>query len=189
MAKILGGSVLKTKVIVISGVTAIGKTTLINALSDTVENAYVLSFDDYSIDALPSAPSHAFLLKNFNVAVNLFDITQLMKDFFSVNAQGKFNYIFIDFPFGYLHDDLKPFIDIVIYLKTPLDVCFARQVIRDYSYSQGESIIKWAHNYLNNVRPLFIEHEKNVSASSDYLLDGTHSVDEQIQKLKKLKVI
>lgn len=79
---------------------------------------------------------------------------------FSVNAQGKFNYIFIDFPFGYLHDDLKPFIDIVIYLKTPLDVCFARQVIRDYSYSQGESIIKWAHNYLNNVRPLFIEHEK-----------------------------
>ena len=144
MAKILGGSVLKTKVIVISGVTASGKTTLINALSDTVENAYVLSFDDY---------------------------------------------IFIDFPFGYLHDDLKPFIDIVIYLKTPLDVCFARQVIRDYSYSQGESIIKWAHNYLNNVRPLFIEHEKNVSASSDYLLDGTHSVDEQIQKLKKLKVI
>ena len=148
MDKILGGSVLKTKVIVISGVTASGKTTLINALSDTVENAYVLSFDDYSIDALPSAPSHAFLLKNFNVAVNLFDITQLMKDFFSVNAQGKFNY------------DLKPFIDIVIYLKTPLDVCFARQVIRDYSYSQGESIIKWAHNYLNNVRPLFIEHEK-----------------------------
>ncbi len=46
-----------------------------------------------------------------------------------------------------------------------------------------------AHNYLNNVRPLFIEHEKNVSVSSDYLLDGTHSVDEQIQKLKKLKVI
>lgn len=86
MDKILGGSVLKTKVIVISGVTASGKTTLINALSDTVENAYVLSFDDYSIDALPSAPSHAFLLKNFNVAVNLFDITQLMKDFFSVNA-------------------------------------------------------------------------------------------------------
>lgn len=25
---------------------------------------------------------------------------------------------------------------------------------------------------------------KNVSVSSDYLLDGTHSVDEQIQKLK-----
>lgn len=48
MDKILGGSVLKTKVIVISGVTASGKTTLINALSDTVENAYVLSFDDYS---------------------------------------------------------------------------------------------------------------------------------------------
>ncbi len=65
MDKILGGSVLKTKVIVISGVTASGKTTLINALSDTVENAYVLSFDDYSIDALPSAPSHAFLLKKF----------------------------------------------------------------------------------------------------------------------------
>lgn len=39
MDKILGGSILKAKMIVISGVTASGKTILINALSDTVENA------------------------------------------------------------------------------------------------------------------------------------------------------
>lgn len=44
------------KVIVVSGVTASGKTTLVRELSRLVDGS-VISFDDYSIDALPSAPS------------------------------------------------------------------------------------------------------------------------------------
>lgn len=44
------------KVIVVSGVTASGKTTLVRELS-RLADGIVISFDDYSIDALPSAPS------------------------------------------------------------------------------------------------------------------------------------
>ena len=47
----------RAKIIVISGVTAGGKTSLINEINRRVKNCYHLSFDDYSFDALPSAPS------------------------------------------------------------------------------------------------------------------------------------
>lgn len=74
MVKILGGSVLKIKVIVISGVIVSGKMIFINVLFDIVENVYVFLFDDYSIDVLLLVLFYVFLLKNFNVVVNLFDI-------------------------------------------------------------------------------------------------------------------
>lgn len=47
---------MKTHVIVISGITGGGKSTLIEALGLRLDDVKVISFDDYSIDALPSAP-------------------------------------------------------------------------------------------------------------------------------------
>ncbi|MDV7686766.1 nucleoside/nucleotide kinase family protein [Oenococcus oeni] len=46
-----------SKVIVISGLTAGGKTALIKALAQKLTNSKIISFDDYDIDQLPSAPS------------------------------------------------------------------------------------------------------------------------------------
>lgn len=58
MQKKMGGIILsKSCVVVVSGVTAGGKTTLINELHKEFTDSKVISFDDYSIDALPSAPS------------------------------------------------------------------------------------------------------------------------------------
>ncbi|KRN59874.1 hypothetical protein IV70_GL001369 [Carnobacterium maltaromaticum DSM 20342] len=71
-----------SKVIVVSGITAGGKTSLVKELIENVDNACALSFDDYSIDALPSAPPMELLLEDFKTAVNQYDITQLMDDFF-----------------------------------------------------------------------------------------------------------
>ncbi|CCO11955.2 putative uncharacterized protein [Carnobacterium maltaromaticum LMA28] len=67
---------------VVSGITAGGKTSLVKELIENVDNACALSFDDYSIDALPSAPPMELLLEDFKTAVNQYDITQLMDDFF-----------------------------------------------------------------------------------------------------------
>lgn len=177
----------ESKVIVISGVTAGGKTTLIQKISSYINSSYVISFDDYSIDALPSAPSFDFFLENPREAVNQYDISLLMNDLIKVKDQ--YDIILVDFPFGYEHDVLKPFIDKVIYLKTPLDVAFARQIIRDYSDKNKESILDWANTYLNYARPIFVEHEKLVSSTADYLLDGMITSEEQIQELKNNLVI
>ena len=178
-----------SKVIVVSGITAGGKTSLVKELVENVDNSCVLSFDDYSIDALPSAPPMELLLEDFKTAVNQYDITQLMDDFFLTTKKRVFEFVFIDFPFGYEHDSLKPYIDTVIYVKTPLDVSFARQVIRDYSDRDKEEIINWSKTYLNYARPIFLEHEKIVSSNADYILDGTISMTEQVIQLRYDDVI
>lgn len=179
----------KAKVIVVSGVTAGGKTTLVTALSQRVDNACVLSFDDYSIDALPSAPTVKQLSANFHDAVNQYDLSQLMTALLSAIANNRFSVILIDFPFGYEHAVLKPYIDTVIYLQTPLDITFARRLIRDFSESSQDEIIAWTKTYLKAVRPLFLAHDRIVSATADYVLDGTSRTTEQVDQLCGFNVI
>lgn len=69
----------KGKVIVVSGVTASGKTTLVRELS-RLADGIVISFDDYSIDALPPAPSFDYFLQDPRAAINQYDISLLLKD-------------------------------------------------------------------------------------------------------------
>lgn len=176
-----------SKIIVVSGVTAGGKTTLIQSLSRSIDSHYIISFDDYSFDAFPSAPSFDFFLENEKEAVNQYDLTLLINDL--IKVRNKYDMILVDFPFGYEHDTLRPYIDTVIYLKTPLDVVFARQIIRDYSDKDKDDILNWANTYLNYARPIFLKHEKLISSSADYILDGTINAEELVKKLKNESII
>lgn len=167
---------LKSYVIVISGVTASGKTTLIQALNHKLTDSTVISFDDYSIDALPSAPTIDAPIQE---AVNQYDISLLMDDFLKI--YNKHHFTLVDFPFGYKHDTLKPYIDKVIYVKTPLDVCFARQILRDYTNKDGEQIRDWAKTYLDFARPIFVNHSKYISSDADLVVDGLLPLDKKIK--------
>jgi len=166
-------------VVVISGVTGSGKTTLINALNKKL-NSFVISFDNYSIDALPSAPPIDTPVKD---AVNQYDISALMADLKKVNNH--YPFILIDFPFGYKNKTLKPFIDKVIYIKTPLDICLARQIIRDYQDKSTDEIMSWMRTYLDFARPIFVDHEQFVSNDADLVMDGTLSLNEKLNLVLK----
>lgn len=172
------------QVIVLSGVTAGGKTTLIKQLEKEIPHSFVLSFDDYSIDTLPSAPSFEALLKNPRQAINQYDISQLMADFLAIT--NNYQVILVDFPFGYQHEVLAKYIDKVIYLKTPLDVTFARQILRDYSDKSAIDIRDWASKYLTFARPIFLSHEALVSSNADLLLDGLLPLSEQVRIAKSV---
>lgn len=173
----------RSQVIVVSGVTASGKTTLINELHKEILKSTIISFDDYSIDKLNNAPQLRDILDNSELFVNQYDISLLMEDFFA--SYNKVPVILIDFPFGYQHKILKPYIDTVVYVKTPLDIVFARQLIRDYPEKTPKEITQWADNYLRLVRPIFIAHEKYVSSKVDLLLDGELPLDQQVFKVKQ----
>ena len=99
----------KARVIVVSGVTASGKTTFIQKVANLCPGTAVLSFDDYSIDALPSAPSSEALLNEPYEAINQFDIQPLINDLKQIIHHCAL--ILIDFPFGYVHQQLAPAID------------------------------------------------------------------------------
>lgn len=171
----------KSFVVVVSGVTAGGKTTLINELHKEFIDSKVISFDDYSIDALPSAPPIETPIQD---AGNQYDLNLLMKDFLS--AKDKFPFIFVDFPFGYKHKALKPYITKAVYLKTPLDVAFARQLIRDYSDKSVEEILIWAQTYVDSARQIFIDYDAFVSEDVDLIIDGTLPLIEQLNSIKKV---
>ena len=175
MTKQVKVKIAKAQVMVVSGVTAGGKTTLIRALNEALPGSLVLSFDDYSIDALPSAPPIDTPVKE---AVNQYDIQQLMADFFQVRETAPI--ILIDFPFGYTHQVLAPYIEWAIYVKTPLDICLARQILRDYSNNPAEEIRQYLQTYLTFIRPIIVDHEAFVSAHVDFLVDGTLAIEQQV---------
>lgn len=147
---------------------------------ELTDNA-VISFDDYSIDDLPSAPSIDTPVKD---AVNKYDISSLMKDFLKI--KDKYHYILIDFPFGYKNKILKPYIDKVVYVKTPLDVCLARQIMRDYSDKSTAEIITWVKTYLDFARPIFVDHNNFVSEDADLIIDGLLPLEKKVRLVKEL---
>ncbi|MDF7671716.1 adenylylsulfate kinase [Lactobacillus sp. ESL0701] len=172
---------MKSKVLVISGVTASGKTTLINQLSKLYSSSKVISFDDYDIDQLPNAPELTLPLKD---AINQYDISELMRDFRKI--YNNVPLILLDFPFGYCHKVLKPYINWVVYIKTPLDVAFARQIIRDDQNKTAAEIIAWAKIYLSKARPLYVDNQEYIAKSADLVLDGMHSLEKEISEVKQL---
>ena len=174
----------KSQVIVISGVTASGKTTLINELHKEIPLSTIISFDDYSIDKLDTAPQPGDILDNPELYVNQYDINLLIADLFA--SYNKVPVILIDFPFGYQHNTLRPYINKAVYIKTPLDITFARQLVRDYQERTSEEIIQWSKNYLNFSRPIFKAHEQYISSTVDLLLDGELPLNQQIFRVKQL---
>lgn len=174
---------MKTKVLTISGVTAGGKTTLIQALAETYPQAKILSFDDYSIDALPSAPSFDYFKEEPLLAIQQYDLDLLMADF--AKLYEKVPFLLIDFPFGKCHQSLSPWIDWAVYLKTPFDVAFARQIQRDFrDEADSQVILDWCQTYDSFVHPLVVLHEAIVCPSVDQVIDGQIPLAKKIEELQ-----
>ncbi|EAV39118.1 adenylylsulfate kinase [Oenococcus oeni ATCC BAA-1163] len=169
-----------SKVIVISGLTAGGKTALIKALAQKLTNSKIISFDDYDIDQLPSAPS---LSTPLSQTANQYDITEVVRAVKS--ARTKFDYVLVDFPFGNRHNSLASLINLTVYIKTPLDLLLARQILRDYSTSELTDILDWLKTYIIIARSIFLANEQFVSSSADLILDGSSSLPLKVDSVLK----
>lgn len=83
---------------------------------------------------------------------------------------------------------MRQLIDTVIYLKTPLDIAFARQIKRDYTNESKEAILTWADTYLSYARELFVLHEQIIAETADYVLDGARPADQLAEQVKYYQV-
>ncbi|AST98366.1 hypothetical protein [Shouchella clausii] len=172
---------MSAKVIAISGVTAGGKTTLVNQLVKEFPSACAIYFDHYELE---NAPDVKEILNKPADYFNAYRLVMMMNDLKEI--QDKYDYIFLDYPIGYENKQMGMFIDKVIYIKTPLDITFARYLLRDFPNSSGNDILKWAKCYLEEARPIFISHEEIVSKHADYIMDGTLEVVKQVAQIKQL---
>ncbi|AUJ32873.1 MAG: adenylylsulfate kinase [Liquorilactobacillus nagelii] len=167
-----------SKIIVISGLTAGGKTTLVNSLARELKNSKIISFDNYDIDQLPSAPP---LNKPLSQTINLYDIQNIIS---AVNsARYKYDYILVDYPFGNRHELFNRLIDLTVYIKTPLDILLARRILRDFSNKDISTVNNYLNVYLKTIRQVLIENENFIVDTADLVLAGEAPLATEIEKV------
>ena len=112
------------------------------------------------------------------------DIERLMKE--------PYDYIILDYAFGYLNDCVGKHIDLTVFIDTPLDVALARHIIRDYTSRSKESdfglsdvdevsleaLDKELRWYLTRSRPTYTKMSEMHKPVSDLIVDGMKTPDE-----------
>ena len=166
---------LDMKIITVAAVTAGGKTTIVNELKKQLRNSQSLHFDNYTFEGEVDNFYH-WVLDGANYHV--WDLKPLEEDILKIKAAGEYDYLILDYPFAYCHDKIKPYIDMAFFIDTPLDISLARRILRDMSDAVADDIRHDLEMYLKYARIAYIQMQKDILPSSDYVIDGTLSVDE-----------
>lgn len=98
------------------------------------------------------------------------------KDILTIKNSGICDYLILDYPFA-CHEQIKKYIDMAFFIDTPLDIALARWILRDMGNASGEEIRNHLMGYLKYARMAFVQMQKDILPSSDYVIDGTMSTE------------
>ena len=182
-------------VIGISSVSGGGKTAVARKLTELLQDAVMLCFDDYDESTVHPEDLHAWLTEGADY--NVWKTPGLASDLLSLTTGNHITspidgsniqpakYIVFDAPLGRAHSDTGKFIDFMVFIDTPLDIAMARKLLRYITApteKATENSIKClnAHltSYLNGGRLLFLELENQIKGNCDIVVDGRLTVDE-----------
>jgi uridine kinase len=171
-----------------------GKTTIVTALKERLANSAVIYWDDYGDEVDPKRDINDWAVDGFdcnewNTQPVATDVERLLNE--------PFDYIILDYPFGYLNECVGKYIDLTVFIDTPLDVALARRIIRDYtSRSQDNDFgladieelslagldkeLRW---YLTHSRPTYAKMPEMHKSVSDLVVDGTKTMDEIVEEI------
>ena len=191
-------------VICVSAPSGGGKTAIIRRMAQLVPNAVALYFDNYDDIADGSNIHPASLRQHISDGAdyNAWQMPGLIRDLAclkrgeSIQAvtEGRLltpqPFIFLDAPFGRANDALRPYLDVTIYLDTPLDVAMARRIQRDYfadPHPDAKTTLRQIETmttaYLDWGRTAYLEQNRQVKPSCDLVLDGILPIDELARKI------
>lgn len=170
--------------IAIAAVSGGGKTTTIQLLNEELPKSTALFFDDYKFEG----PDDLIEWVHQGADYNTWKLTPLIKDL-KIKLENKDvqnDYIFLDYPFAYLNKEMNEFIDLTIFIDTPLDVAMARRILRDYNDSNAEGIRLNMQSYLSGAREAYLAMLNTVRPDSDVIIDGTQGKEEIIESIKQI---
>ena len=166
-----------------------GKTAVVTALKERFSNSAVINFDDYGdkvyLDRdINDWSANGNDYNEWHTEPILIDIKRLLNE--------QYDYIILDYPFGYLNDCVGKYINLAVFIDTPLDVALARRIIRDYTSRSKESgfgladveevslaaLDKELRFYLAQSRPAYVRMSQMHKPVSDLVVDGTKSPEE-----------
>ncbi|WP_439876171.1 hypothetical protein ACSLGG_12650 [Bacillus mycoides] len=167
----------KTKIISIAAVSGGGKTTITESLTHELTNSKALYFDSYKFDNCP-----ADICKWIDDGANYDEwvLTPLIHDIEQIIQNNSLDYIIVDYPFAYLNREVGQFIDVTIFIDTPLDIAMARRILRDFKEGTIDEIHNDLKHYMIYARKAYLEAIHTVKPNSDIVLDGSLSVSEII---------
>lgn len=168
------------KVIAIAAVTAGGKTTTVNEIKRQLSNVQTLHFDDYVFEGEVD-DFYQWVIDGADY--NVWNLEPLEKDILKIKNNGTCDCLILDYPFAYCNEYIKKYIDVAVFIDTPLDIALARRILRDMSNASGEDIRNDLRGYLKYARAAFTQMQKDILPSSDYVIDGTMSTEAIVENI------
>lgn len=161
------GSHRRPWVIAVGAVSGGGKTTIAKGLAERMAASRVLLFDDYDFEGPDNLPAWVDQGADYQA----WDLTPLVADLKRALSE-PWQHILLDYPFAYSQDQVRPYIDVAIFVDTPLDVALSRRLLRDFRGSSGEAILRDVQHYVESGRPAYLEQLTTVRHRSDIVVDG-----------------
>lgn len=172
----------KTYVIAINAISGGGKTTIARNLENLLPNAKALYFDDRNYDS-DSGIDDICKWVDEGADVNRFNLDLLINDIEAL-INDSIEYIILDYPFGYRHHKIAPYIDVSIFIDTPLDIALARRIVRDYDQATIANISEDMKHYLSKGRHAYLYSISSAISNADFVVDGSKSVNDIVDSIK-----
>ena len=170
----------KPIVLSISAVSGGGKTTIIEKLKEILPNSISLHFDEYDFDC----PKEIIDWVQRGADYSEYILTPLIDDIKEILSSEKTTeWILLDYPFSYVKDDIGKYIDVSIFLDTPLDVAMSRRLLRDHENSLSKDILDDIRCYMNYARVCYLEMLKTVKPTCDLIIDGNQVQDKIVHEI------
>jgi len=165
-----------TRVITINSISGGGKTTTTNELIKRIPNSGALYFDDRDYASV----SGIFDLCKWELEdgsdYNLWNL-QALADDIKLLMSKNLDYIFLDYPFGYLQKQISAFVSLSVYIDTPLDMAVARRILRDFRNRSVNEIAADMEWYINRGRESYVNSIKTSKEDADFIIDGSLSLE------------
>lgn len=172
-------------VIAVAAVSGGGKTTITSHLKANLKNTDALFFDDYNLEG----PDDFMQWIKEGSNPNAWYLTPFLDDLKKL-LHKPLKYIFLDFPFAYLHNEISQYIDFAIFIDTPLDIAMARRILRDFNETSIEQTTFDLENYLIQGRIGYLNMLEIIKPNSDIIINGvlpvleiTNIIVQQIEQL------
>lgn len=178
----------KPLVIAIAAVSGGGKTTITTHLNKILPSSKVLSFDDYEFDG----PDDICDWVERGADYNEWKLTPLINDLYSLLSDPlqSLGYILLDYPFAYIHSGMCEYIDLTIFIDTPLDIAMARRTLRDFKETSIEHARNDLNIYLSRGRIAYLEMLNTIKPNCDLIIDGSLPIKVIVNQIfEKINVI
>lgn len=172
----------RTKVIAINAISGGGKTTITKELVKCYSNAEALYFDDRDYD-LESGISDIGKWMSEGADANEFHLELFAEDMEKI-LQLSPDYLFLDYPFGYRHERIKPYIDSSFFIDVPLDLALTRRLLRDYSDQNSGALLEELSFYETTGRKIYQKSIEISKGDADYVIDGMGSIQDVVDEIR-----